>query len=311
MQNLRRITQGIFLLLFLFLFLQTEAKGKDELGYPVKIFLDFDPLIFITTILSAHTVQKAFYFSLVVIAATMILGRVFCGWVCPLGTLNNIVGSFRKRHSDNISLNWHRTKYYILIFLLAASVFSLQLAGIVDPLSLLIRSLSVSIYPAFNYGTKAVFDAVYSSNIKGLVDISETVYSVFKKSILSFQQPFYNQSAFIGLLFLFVLGMNLVEKRFWCRYLCPLGALLGLLSRYSILKRTVSEGCTSCGACASVCQGSASPDKKEEWRDAECLYCRNCDDVCPQRVHRYSQYPILGISRGDHIPSSPASKNVG
>ena len=129
MQNLRRISQGIFLLLFLFLFLQTEAKGKDELGYPVKIFLDFDPLIFITTILSAHTVQKAFYFSLVVIAATMILGRVFCGWICPLGTLNNIVGSLRKKHSDNISLNWHKTKYYMLLFILASSVFSLQLVG--------------------------------------------------------------------------------------------------------------------------------------------------------------------------------------
>lgn len=299
MQNLRRITQGIFLLLFLFLFLQTEAKGKDELGYPIKIFLDFDPLIFITTILSAHTVQKAFYFSLAVIAATMLLGRVFCGWVCPLGTLNNIAGSFRKKHSDNISLNWHRTKYYILMFLLAASVFSLQLAGIVDPLSLLIRSLSVSIYPAFNYGTKAVFDAVYNSDIKGLVDISEAVYSVFKKGILSFQQPFYNQSAFIGILFLFILGMNLAEKRFWCRYLCPLGALLGLLSRFSILKRTVSEGCTSCGACASVCQGNASPDKKEDWKDTECFYCWNCDDVCPQNA----------VSFGFHPPMSP--DNIG
>ena len=190
MRNYRRISQVIFLLLFLFLFLQTEAKGKDELGYPVKIFLDFDPLIFVTTILSAHTVQKAFYFSLVVIVATMILGRVFCGWICPLGTLNNIVGSFRKKHSDNISINWHRTKYYILIFLLAASVFSLQLAGIVDPLSLLIRSLSVSIYPAFNYGTKAVFDAVYKSDIKGIVDISEAVYSVFKKASSLFNSRF-------------------------------------------------------------------------------------------------------------------------
>lgn len=65
MQNLRRISQGIFLLLFLFLFIQTQSRGADELGYPVKIFLDFDPLIVLTTLLSSHSGQKAFYFSLI------------------------------------------------------------------------------------------------------------------------------------------------------------------------------------------------------------------------------------------------------
>ncbi|MDI6801706.1 MAG: 4Fe-4S binding protein [Thermodesulfovibrionales bacterium] len=104
--------------------MQTESNGRDELGYPVKIFLDFDPLVFITTIFSAHAVQKAFYFSLITITATLILGRVFCGWVCPLGTLNNIVGSFKKWRSNNVSRNWHRLKYYILIFLIVSSVFS-------------------------------------------------------------------------------------------------------------------------------------------------------------------------------------------
>ncbi|WP_333653332.1 4Fe-4S binding protein [Dissulfurispira sp.] len=284
MQNLRRFSQGIFLILFLFLFLQTESKGKDELGYPVKIFLDFDPLILTTTILSAHAAAKAFYLSIITIIATILFGRVFCGWVCPLGTLNNIVGSFKKWRSNAIDRDWYRVKYYILIFLLVSSIFSLQLVGIMDPISLLIRSLSVSIYPLFNYSTRAVFDSIYSSDIKGIVNVSESIYSVLKKSVLSFQQPFYVQSAFIGILFLLILGLNLVEKRFWCRYLCPLGAFLGILSRFSFLKRSVSEGCTSCGACDNVCQGNASPDKKEEWRDTECFYCWNCDDVCPQNA---------------------------
>ncbi len=97
MQNLRRIIQGLFLLLFLFLFIHTESKGNDELGYPVRFFLDFDPLILLTTLLSAHAVARAFLLSLVVIVLSVLLGRVFCGWVCPLGTLNNIVGSFRKK----------------------------------------------------------------------------------------------------------------------------------------------------------------------------------------------------------------------
>jgi polyferredoxin len=284
MKNFRRLSQGVFLLLFLFLFIQTESKGADELGYPVKIFLNFDPLILITTIFSAHTAAKAFFLSLATVAATIILGRVFCGWVCPMGTLNNLVGSLKRRRLLAPSVNWYRIKYYILFFLLVSSVFTMQLAGILDPLSLLIRSLSVGIFPAFNYGVRAFFDAVYAGDPKGIVDISEAVYSVLRKTVLSFQQPFYQQGAFIGFLFLMVLGLNLIKERFWCRYLCPLGALLGILSRFSLLRRSVSEGCTSCGACDSVCQGGASPDKKDDWRDTECLYCLNCDDVCPQNA---------------------------
>ena len=58
LQNARRLTQALFLLLFLFLFIQTESKGNDELGYPVRLFLDFDPLILVTTLLSAHARRR-------------------------------------------------------------------------------------------------------------------------------------------------------------------------------------------------------------------------------------------------------------
>ena len=284
MQGLRRISQGLFLLIFLFLFIQTESKGTDELGYPAKIFLDFDPLILVTTLLSAHAAAKAFYLSLITVAVTLVLGRVFCGWVCPLGTLNNVVGSIRKRPSDGPVRNWHRLKYYILVILLSSSLFSMNLVGIVDPISLLIRSLSVGIYPAFNYGVRSFFDSIYSLDINGIVSASEAAYSLFKRTILSFQQPYFNQAVFVGSLFLAILALNLIERRFWCRYLCPLGAFLGILSRFSVLRRSVSEGCTSCGACASVCQGASSPDRREEWRSSECYYCWNCDDVCPQNA---------------------------
>ncbi len=284
MKNLRRLSQAVFLILFLFLFIQTESKGHDELGYPVKIFLDFDPLLFITTILSAHTVEKAFYLSLILVLLTAILGRVFCGWLCPLGTLNNIAGALRKHRKYLQKEGLFKLKYFILIFIIASSLLTAQLAGIFDPLSLLIRSLSISIYPAFNYTLTSFFDTVYDSRIPLIVSISEGAYSFLKKTILLFQQSYYQQGFFIGAIFLLILGINLVEHRFWCRYLCPLGALLGILSRYSILKRTVSEGCNSCGTCATVCQGNALPDKKDEWRSSECMYCWNCDDICPQNA---------------------------
>lgn len=284
MNNVRRASQGLFLLLFLFLFIQTESKGADVLGYPVKFFLNFDPLILFTTALSAHTVERAFYLSFLVIAGTIFLGRVFCGWVCPLGTLNNMVGSLKTSRPPHLYENRHRIKYYILIFLIASSLFTLQLVGIMDPLSLLIRSLSTGIFPAFNYGVRSFFDTIYSLDRKNITDISEAIYSVFRKALLSFQQPFYKQGTLIGFLFIVILGLNLLEKRFWCRYLCPLGAFLGILSRFSLLGRSVAEGCTSCGVCNSVCQGDAAPDKKEDWKDADCFYCLNCDDQCPQNA---------------------------
>ncbi len=301
MQNLRRISQGLFLLLFLFLFIQTESKGNDDLGWPVRLFLDFDPLILVTTLLSAHAAAIAFYFSLITIVVTLVLGRVFCGWVCPLGTLHNLVGLLRRRTVPSLPpgsggagemagqrvsrrTNWHRVKYFLLIGILASTVFTLQPVGFLDPLSLLIRSFSLSVYPAFSAAVRAVFDGIYAADPLGATAVTEPVYGLLKSTMLPFHQPVYLQSLFIGILFLVVLGLNLLERRFWCRYLCPLGAMLGVLSRFSLLKRSVSEGCTECGACAGVCQGAAAPDVKGAWKDAECYYCWNCDDVCPQNA---------------------------
>lgn len=285
--DLRRASQALFLLFFLFLFLQTESKGGDELGYPVRIFLDFDPLLFLSNLLATHTLTAAFYFSLVLLASTLLLGRVFCGWVCPLGTLHNIVSAAGTKKARAVHPRWFRVKYYILFFILAASLFTLQPAGILDPLSLLIRSLALSLYPLFNEAVRAVFDTIYELNPPGIVGASEALYSLFKKSLLSFQQPYFHQGVFLGLIFLTALGLNLVQKRFWCRYLCPLGALLGLFSRPALLQRSVSEGCDSCDACTRNCQGGALAEGGDRWKKEECLYCLNCDDPCPRNAVRF------------------------
>ena len=283
----RRIVQGLFLALFLFLFIQTESKGADELGWPVKLFLDFDPLIFLTTFLSAHRVEGLFWLSLILVGLTAVLGRVFCGWVCPLGTLNNLAGSLRKKKPKPPNPGWFRIKYYVLVGLLAASVFGVQLAGILDPVSLTIRSFSLALYPAMSYAVTSLFDALYRLDLPLVTPSSEALYDLLKKTLLPFRQPWFAQGTFIGLLFLGVLALNLVQRRFWCRFLCPLGALLGLLSRWSVLRRGVSEQCDACGACAGVCQADALPAGKEKWRVSECLVCSNCDDVCPKNAVRF------------------------
>ncbi|MBN2539409.1 MAG: 4Fe-4S binding protein, partial [Deltaproteobacteria bacterium] len=203
---------------------------------------------------------------------------------CPLGTLNTMVGSLRKKPPATVRHNWYRIKYYILLVILASSLFTAQLAGIMDPISLLIRSLSLSIYPLVNYITISFFNTIYDMHLPGVVAVSEFFYTIAKKTFLSFNQPYFFQGMFIGVLFILILGLNLIERRFWCKYLCPLGALLGILSRYSLLKRSVSEGCTSCGVCETTCSGGAVVDTAGTWRGPECLYCMDCDDLCPHNA---------------------------
>jgi polyferredoxin len=288
LKNIRRLSQTTFLLIFLWLFLLTESRGENELGYPVKVFLEADPLIFITTTLSARAFYTPFLLALLVIVATAVLGRVFCGWVCPLGTLHNMAGSLKqKRGAARSYNNLYHWKYIILVFLLVLSLFTIQLSGILDPLALLIRSLSLAVYPLFQSATAGVFDTVYAWHLPVITDFSEFIYGILKKTVLSFHQPYFNQAVFTGLLFFGILSLNLIERRFWCKFLCPLGALLGLFSRYAILNRTVSEGCDGCGVCRRECQGGAAPDKKEKWLKSECMACMNCDDLCPQNAVRF------------------------
>ena len=284
LKNIRHLTQAIFLLLFLWLFLRTESRGANELGYPVKIFLEADPLVYITTVLSTRQFYAPFLLVLFVLLMTILLGRVFCGWICPLGTLHNMAGSLKKGKGLEKPLNLYRWKYLLLFFLLVSSAFSLQLSGIADPVALLIRSLSLAVYPLTQYAFVSVFDTFYSWNIPVFTDISELIYGLMKKFFLAFQQPHFQQAFFTALLFFGILAMNLLEKRFWCKYLCPLGALLGLCSRYALISRSVSEGCNGCGICSQACPGDAATDVSGKWRKTECLTCMNCDDLCPKNA---------------------------
>ena len=107
MQKARRITQLCFLVLFLVLLLKTDYAGSETIPYPVKLFLDIDPLILVSTLLASRTVVSVLLWSLIVVGFTALMGRFFCGWVCPLGTLNQYAGAARKRRTHTSSEgNW-------------------------------------------------------------------------------------------------------------------------------------------------------------------------------------------------------------
>jgi MauM/NapG family ferredoxin protein len=290
--NLKRAritSQTVFLILFLFLLSQTDYHGRDIIAYPVKVFLELDPLILLATFLSSHKIAAGLLLAFLAIVVTVLLGRVFCGWFCPLGALNDLVGRTARRRKarketglDKYGL---KAKYYLLAAILVAAVFQIHFVGIFDPISLTIRSFSLSLSPAFNYIVHGAFDFLYRAGIPGVSAASDRVYELLRNHAISFGRPMFVQGSLIGLLFLGILALNFLRKRFWCRYVCPLGALLGLLSRFSLLNHKLSnEACNDCALCLATCSGGARPYPAGEWRGSECVLCMNCHSTCPQQA---------------------------
>ncbi|MCL2669333.1 MAG: 4Fe-4S binding protein [Syntrophaceae bacterium] len=312
LRSLRRGSQVLFLLIFLALFLQTESKGENLLSAPVKFFLDADPLLWLTTLLSTRSLTGFWSPALVVLAATLLLGRAFCGWICPLGALHDLAGRLgRKQSRKHRPFDWFQIKYLLLFAILAASLFTLQTAGLFDPLSLTIRSLSLSLYPAFQHSATAIFAALYAVEIPLVSGGVEFVHEGLKQTLLAFRQPQFHQAFFLGTLFIGLLALNLRERRFWCRYLCPLGALLGLCSRHALLNRSVSEGCDGCGVCRTACPMNTAGGKNDRPRPNECVVCLSCDDLCPRRAVRFGFSRRRGVEAPDlsrrHILASLAA----
>jgi polyferredoxin len=92
-----RVSQLLFLVLFLILFIQTEYRGSDEISVAVNSFFRADPLVLATYLFAAKTVTWLLLPAVLVLIFTMLLGRFFCGWLCPLGTILDLVTATKPR----------------------------------------------------------------------------------------------------------------------------------------------------------------------------------------------------------------------
>jgi ferredoxin len=255
---LRRGSQIFFFLLFVWLFLKAEYVGQDILAWPVDLFFRFDPLILTAHLLALNPFVAALWWALVFVALTFILGRFFCGWVCPLGTT---LDGFRRllfapRPDRGVALRWRRVKYYLLIALLAGAPFTMNLVGLLDPLSLLYRTLAIVFYPAFTYGVEKAGLVLYRLGPPATY-VSEPVYKFFKDSVLPFRGLAFVLTFFTLVLFVLAVAAERVDRRFWCRALCPLGALYGLMARFALLRRRPAALCPDCGDCVELCKMGA------------------------------------------------------
>lgn len=294
--RLRRVSQICFFLLFLFLLVRTALRGalssgsEIHLDAPVRLFFELDPLVALSNALTSHALYRGLLWSLLILVPTMFLGRFFCGWICPMGALHHFFGNLpseSKRGKQLIESNrykrWQTAKYVILIGVLVAAFFGTGIVGWVDPFSFLVRSVGLSILPGINYGLNAVLNGLEHSHSTVLHAVGIGLHSVLSATILNFRQPHFRFGILLGLIFVVFLALNLRVTRFWCRAICPLGALLGAVSKWSIFGlHKDPQTCNQCNRCMLHCQGGDNPIGGVPWHKAECHMCMNCVDACPQ-----------------------------
>jgi len=308
----RIVSQWIFGLFFLFLFMNTRYLGEDVILYPVNAFFRLDPLVGIGSMLADRKILVFFWPLLLLLPATILFGRFFCGWICPMGGLLDLFGRKSRVRSPELDIKYYRVKEIVLVFVLAASLLSVNLTGVLDPISLLIRSLTMGVVPPAERAVTGVFDMAYGVG-EPVRSVTEPVYGWLLDHFLSFQLPAFRYTIlFLGLL-IFIIVLELRKRRFWCRNLCPLGALFGWFAALSPLGLKVKDGCTGCGTCLPACRMAAIEGHEEmEIRSRDCILCYDCKDVCEETVIAHvltqpvkeSTSPVLALSRRQMLLSA-------
>ena len=252
----RRMVQWGFFFLFLLPFLPLLYKrlSFQPPADSTSWLLPWDPLLALGNLFNRNWSALAIGAPLFLLSLSLVLGRSFCGWICPLGTLTDLVQPLafwhRKKPAARQRVSARRNsrlRYWILALALGGSLLSIKLLGLVDPLVIFSRA-----------ATGAVF------NLSGS-------QQAFERGGLTY----------FSLLFIAILLLEAWQPRFWCRHLCPQGALLSLVSRFSLLNRRVSPACSNCDLCKRACPMDAIPQDAHDTDYSDCTLCLECEAACP------------------------------
>ncbi|HAS55183.1 MAG TPA: 4Fe-4S binding protein [Nitrospiraceae bacterium] len=224
-----------------------ERPHAVDAFLPIAGFMSFKYALFTGIVEPFHPAGLVMFTAIV--AVSVLVKKGFCGWICPVGTLSQYVWMAGERiFGRNFRMerftdgSFRSLKYILMAFFLLFIGFAM------------------------------------APNMMLLFFISDYYMIADVKTMLFFTN--------ISTLSLWVIGvigiLSLLYKNVWCRYLCPYGALLGLLSRWSParIERT-EQACTHCGACSRNCPSLIDVEKQEAIRSAECFGCLTCVASCP------------------------------
>jgi MauM/NapG family ferredoxin protein len=269
------------LLLVLFLYLLIGSRVGADTFLPSDLFFHLNPLTGLSAMLAEKRFIVPMLLGLLAIGLTLLLGRAWCSWICPLGTLLEWTSLRRFRNARGHPSQWRQVKYLTLLAVLMGALLGTLSLLILDPITILFRTLTSGFIPGMNWLVTRTETYLYGHDaLRGFLDGFD---NFIRGTLLPAAEPYFVPSIALIVVFVGILALNAIRPRFWCRYVCPLGGLLGLVSRVSLLRRTVDqEKCNKCRRCARECPVNAIDSEKAYASDpAECTLCLKCVEDCP------------------------------
>ncbi len=229
---------------------------------PADLFLVIDPLLSLSTAIASRSWVWSLVCAAIILLVCLLVPRGFCGYICPLGTTIDLfdwaVGSRTERFRVADEGWWVHIKYYLLAATLIAAVMGVLLSGFVSAIPVITRAL-LFIGEPIQSGTMRGWHLVPSQNVGHFVSIA---------------------------LFIGVLCLGFLRPRFWCKYVCPSGAVFSLGNLFRITERKVESSCIHCNKCVEVCPFDAiKPDFTT--RETDCTLCQTCGGVCPTHAIKF------------------------
>ena len=265
--KIRKILAGIFFVGITLLFLDFTGTIHTWLGWMAKIQ-------FLPAVLALNLGVV-----IALILLTLLMGRIYCSVICPLGVLQDIFGWIGKKHRKNrysYSKPMNVLRYVMLGFLVVTLVGGLgSVAALIAPYSAFGRIASNLFAPIYLWGNNLL--ASWAESVNSYAFYSVDVWLKGGVTLMV---------AIVTLAALFVLAYK--NGRTYCNTICPVGTVLGFLSRFSYLKPVIDTSkCNGCGLCAKNCKASCIDSKNHAIDYSRCVVCLDCIDKCRQGAIKY------------------------
>lgn len=276
----QRLVQLLCLLLFLLLIGLAAFPLVSPL--PVDAFLRMDPVVALAAWAGSRSLLPSLWPAAALLLFTLVLGRFFCGYVCPLGTVidasDALVRRTRPRASGpvpGVSPSWRRFGVLLLLFLAGAALLGVSFVFLAEPMVLATRFFALLVHPVASLLARSGLGLLRP--LADALDMTSLAY-------LQIDVPRYAFQWFTLAVMVAVLAGGRIAPRFWCRAVCPAGAAFGLCSSRPLIRRRVSEDCIQCGACQRACPMGAIPGDPFRTDFAACITCHACERICPTRA---------------------------